>query len=117
MTTDIPAVIDVPTATPVPTSDRIAREVALQANLRSFARNLRATVVSFGRKAPMLEVARIVIVECLEAGYMTERWIRQVSYDLPLKTADILWVLWNERGRGRLWDCNEDERYSLNPDT
>jgi hypothetical protein len=121
MTTNAPVVIDTQSATShlhtVPPSDRIARQMALQANLRPFAKKLHALVTSFGRKAPMLEVARIVIVECLEAGYTTETWIRQVSYGLPLKTSDILWVLWHERGRDRLWDCNDDEKYSLNPDT
>jgi hypothetical protein len=93
------------------TSDGAAGESA------AIRKNLHALVTSFGRKAPMLEVAWIVIVECLEAGYTTETWITQVSYDLPLKTSDILWVLWHERGRDRLWDCNDDEKYSLNPDT
>jgi hypothetical protein len=61
----------------------------------------------------MPEVARIVITECLEAGYTTERWITQVSYGLPLKTSDVIWALWNERGPDRLWECDDNERYSL----
>ena len=96
-------------------TDRVARQAALQANLRPFAKQLYDVVKTFGRKPPMLDVARIVIVECLEAGYTTEQWIRKVSYELPMKTSDILWVLWHERGPERLWVCNDDEKYALNP--
>lgn len=116
MTPNAPAVIAAQPAAPVPPSDRAAREMALQAKLRPFTKTLYELVKSFGEKAPKLEVASIVIVECLEAGYTTERWIRQVSYGLPLKTSDVMWVLWHTRGRDRLWDCNDDEKYSLNPD-
>lgn len=53
----------------------------------------------------------------LKSGARPQRCIRQGSYGLPLETSDIMWVLWHERGRDRLWGCNDDEKYSLNPDT
>lgn len=96
---------------------REARKAALEANLKPFTVQARVELASHGPRASKGDLATILILECLEAGYRTEYWIEQIARVLPLRTSDVLSTLNDESGPDGLWECDENERYSLLPTT
>ncbi|QCB41012.1 hypothetical protein E5673_01200 [Sphingomonas sp. PAMC26645] len=92
---------------------REARTAALEAKLKPFIVQVRNELASHGPRASKADLATILILECLEAGYRTEYWIERIARVLPLRASDVLSTLNEKSGPDGLWDCDENERYSL----
>lgn len=94
---------------------REALKATLEANLKPFIAKVRTELKLYGSRASKSDLAKIIICECLEEGYRTEYWIGRVARQLPLKEHDVLCTLQDESGPDRLWQCDENERYSPVP--
>jgi hypothetical protein len=92
---------------------REARKAALGANLKPFTVRVRNELASHGPRASKGDLATILILECIDAGYRTEYWIERIARVLPLRASDVLSTLNEKSGPDGLWDCDENERYSL----
>ena len=93
--------------------DRTARLEALETNLKPFTARTEELLRSYGAKASKSDLAKILIIECFEAGYMTEAWILTVARGLPLSNHDVSIVLHDTSAPDCPWELDDQDRFRL----
>jgi hypothetical protein len=93
------------------------RKLVLEANFNPFITQTQALLKSYGRKASQDDLAKILILECIEAGYVTENKMCRVALGSAVKPWYVSTVLHRESGHGGLWQYDDDDRYSTLPAT
>lgn len=84
--------------------------------LKSFIDNLKAILNSFSPSSKKIDMATIIIIECLQFGYVTEEAIKFVASRTKIKAALVISTLiggLNSRDEDKLLVCDDHGRYSL----
>ena len=93
------------------------RKLVLEANFNPFITQTQDELRSYGRKASQDDLAKILILECIEAGYVTENKMCRVALGSVVPPWYVSTVLHRECRQGVLWQCDDDDRYSTIPTT
>jgi len=84
--------------------------------LRSFIDNLKAMLDSFSPSSKKIDMATIIIIECLQFGYVTEGAIKFVASRTKIKASLVISTLIggeSSQVEDNLWVCDDHGRYSL----